>query len=48
MEERYRAGLEIIKAFCESETYINTEKILMVCNTILAESEDNEDGNVCA
>lgn len=48
MEERYRAGLDIIKAMCERENYIDTAKILVVCNTIMGESEDNEDGNVCA
>lgn len=48
MEERYRAGLEIIKLMCETEKYIDGEKILKVCNIILGESEDNKDGNVCA
>lgn len=48
MEERYRAGLEIIRAMCEKEYYIDVKNILMVCNTILAESEDNKDGDVCS
>ena len=43
MEERYRAGLEIIKAFCENEGYIHSGKILLICNTVLEESEDKED-----
>lgn len=48
MEERYKAGLEIIKAMCERENYIDVKSILTVCDIILGESEDNEDGNVCA
>ena len=43
MEQRYKAALEIIKRFCEQETYIDTKQLLLICNTVLEESEGKED-----
>lgn len=44
VDQRGIFGVEIIKNFCEKETYISTEKILAICNAILGK-EVTEDAD---
>ena len=43
MEQRYIAALEIIKEFCEKETYISTDKIMTIIDAILGKDVTEDD-----